>query len=344
MIYKPMQDQTDRIYVKDNDIKISVVIPTYNRVNELRVLIPSLLNQSLPKDKFEIIVVDDGSTDSTQEYIKVLQQNNGNLRYIKINNSGRSVARNKGAAEAHGNILAFIDSDCIADKEWLSEIYKEFSANPNLLVARGPVLSDLPNLPPFIHSCIYDENLATGVFAIKKSFFNEIGGFDIILSYYAEDVEIWFKIKKLTSQILFSNKIKVFHPPKYIGYSVTKNYKKTFQWKLEKYLASKHPDKIKFKELCAPIIKKCFFKILIIAFIIFMPFKINIFLKAALLILSFSLISLKRLLIITRYIKKSKINIKIKYVDAFKYILFGWISDFISLLSLLKSFLPIKKQ
>ncbi len=330
--------------MKDLNIspKISVIIPTYNRINELQKLLFSLIEQNLDKDKFEIIVVDDGSTDNTQELVKELQNKNRNINYLRIKNSGRSVARNIGASIAKSNIIAFVDSDCIADKNWLSEILLEFSKNPNLLVVRGPILSELPNLPPFIHSCIYDENLATGVFAIKKNFFDQIGKFDQILSYYAEDTELWIRIKKYTNQICYSNKIKIYHPPKYLGYSITKNFKSSVCWKLELYISSKHPKEFKLIKQTSIFFIKVLIKISIILIILFSPLNIYIIYKILIIWLIFALISLRRIFYINKEIIEKKSDIKIKFIDKLKYLLFGWLSDFISIITLGKAILSKK--
>lgn len=105
-----------------DEIIISVVIPTYNRAERLVPTLTSVLNQTYRK--FEIIVVDDGSTDSTSEVIDALTKHASRIdgemptiRYFYQANKGQSEARNKGIAEATGSWIAFLDSDDV----WLPE-------------------------------------------------------------------------------------------------------------------------------------------------------------------------------------------------------------------------------
>lgn len=95
--------------------KVSVIIPTFNRAAKVANAVRSVLSQSLPAD--EVIVIDDGSTDATEEALAPwLDQ----IRYIRTENGGVSAARNKGILEAKCEFVAFLDSDDTWDKEKLS--------------------------------------------------------------------------------------------------------------------------------------------------------------------------------------------------------------------------------
>jgi glycosyltransferase involved in cell wall biosynthesis len=89
-------------------MKVSVIIPTYNRANLITEAINSVLMQSC-KD-IEIIVIDDGSTDNTSKVLKTFWDR---IRYIKQKNTGAGAARNRGLKEANGRYIAFLDSDDI---------------------------------------------------------------------------------------------------------------------------------------------------------------------------------------------------------------------------------------
>ncbi len=107
----------------------SVIIPTYNRADEIKELLDSLSDQNLSKDEFETLVVDDGSTDETEPIVNEIKNNSGlNLRFIRQDHKGPGEARNLGMENAAGEYFVFIDSDCIADKNWLSAYKKSLSS------------------------------------------------------------------------------------------------------------------------------------------------------------------------------------------------------------------------
>jgi glycosyltransferase involved in cell wall biosynthesis len=99
------------------DILFSVVVPTYNRAGLIAKTLQSLLSQQY--ENYEIIVVDDGSTDNTEEVVKSID--NRRITYIKKDNAERAAARNFGAALAKGEYVNFFDSDDLAYPNHLSE-------------------------------------------------------------------------------------------------------------------------------------------------------------------------------------------------------------------------------
>lgn len=99
------------LFKQENDYKVSVIIPSYNRKDTIKRCIESILNQTKPV--YEIIVVDDGSSDNTVEIIQCIKCDY--LKLIKQNHRGAQAARNLGIVNANGNYIAFLDSD----DEWL---------------------------------------------------------------------------------------------------------------------------------------------------------------------------------------------------------------------------------
>jgi glycosyltransferase involved in cell wall biosynthesis len=120
--------------------KISVVVCTYNRSKLLKGAIESLLDQTLDKSQFEIIIADNGSTDDTKYLVKAYidKHNEYNIRYICEPKQGSSNARNAGFRNANSQYIAFMDDDAKADKHWLENIVKTITnIKPHIL--GGPI-------------------------------------------------------------------------------------------------------------------------------------------------------------------------------------------------------------
>lgn len=101
-------------------IEVSVVIPTYNDKVALELTLTAFNCQTYPSDRYEVIVIDDGSTDSTQELVKTFETSY-TLRYFKQHNAGRGIARNVGIGMASGDILIFNDADGIPVPDFIAQ-------------------------------------------------------------------------------------------------------------------------------------------------------------------------------------------------------------------------------
>jgi len=120
-------------------MKASVIICTYNRHDLLKSSLKSISLQSFPRDQFEIIVVDNNSTDRTKEIVEELSTSFPSpCRYIFEEQQGLSFARNRGIQEANGDIIVFCDDDIEADRNWLAEIVSVFD-DPCAAAAGGPI-------------------------------------------------------------------------------------------------------------------------------------------------------------------------------------------------------------
>lgn len=122
---------------------ISVIIPTRNRVDLLAPAIQSLLTQTLERDHFEILIIDNGSTDRTADIVRGFTNQLRNLRYIHAPEPGQHVGRNRGMHEAMGDVLVFADDDIEAMPTWL-ESYHHLFTDPQVAMAGGN------NFPLFI--------------------------------------------------------------------------------------------------------------------------------------------------------------------------------------------------
>lgn len=110
-----------------NSTYISVIIPTFNRCEMLASALRSVDHQTFPSEQYEIIVVDNGSTDGTVQLVKhINHDNNKPIRYVYEARQGLHWARHAGAVVARGKILAYIDDDVVTDPNWLEELYKAY--------------------------------------------------------------------------------------------------------------------------------------------------------------------------------------------------------------------------
>lgn len=226
---------------------ISVVVPCYNCENTIHHLLTSLETQDYSGD-YEVICVDDGSTDETPRKIKGFES----VIYIYQKNNGPAYARNTGAAKARGDVLAFTDSDCIPESNWLTLLVKGFEvegvvavagsygiANSQYRLARGVHLEIL-----FRHYHIMNRYVrAFGSYnvAIVKRVFDDMGGFNV--SYRrasGEDNDLSYKIIHAGFKIYFQReaKVKHFHPQKVMRY-LQEQYRHGF-WRVMLY--RHHPE------------------------------------------------------------------------------------------------------
>lgn len=128
-------------------IKYSVIVPTRNRAFQLRCCLSHLSELCFEKDSFEVLIIDNGSTDDTKETTSAFRAGIKNLRYIYCEYPGLVAARHKGFDEASGEILCYIDDDSFVSKNWLRGIDSAFSHRKVALVG-GPCLPKYEVEPP----------------------------------------------------------------------------------------------------------------------------------------------------------------------------------------------------
>jgi mycofactocin system glycosyltransferase len=202
---------------------ISVIIPVKNRPQDIRECLAALVHLDYPKDKMEIIVVNDGSTDATPEVIQTF-----GLKAIHLPESiGASACRNLAAREAKGNLLGFTDSDCVPHPLWLRELfpyfndervgivggyvsnfytrstldrYEEVKSSLNI----GP-LSFRVEKDPLSNAYIPSCNLI-----IRKKAFLEVGGFQVDLTV-GEDVDLCWRTREIGYHLLYVPRGKIEH-------------------------------------------------------------------------------------------------------------------------------------
>ena len=186
--------------VKSKKPEVSVILPTYNRGWVLREAIDSVLAQDF-KD-FELIVVDDGSTDNTGQ---ILDSYNQDLIVLRQSNRGVSAARNRGIAAAEGRLIAFLDSDDLWLPRKLSSQVDFFNSNPTAVInqteeiwIRNGVRVNPKTRHHKFSGMIFERSLALCLVSpsavmIKKNLFSKVGVFDESLPA-CEDYDLWLRI------------------------------------------------------------------------------------------------------------------------------------------------------
>lgn len=169
---------------------LTVVIPTYNRPDQLQALLASLEAQtlcgsSLRGSEFEVIVVDDGST---QDYTEVIKRSwPFTLRTISQENAGEAVARNHGVSAARASFIVFLDDDMVVVPEYLEKLYTEHQAYPTALLlghmvvpeeSQGTVFQRLSaqNPYPVTFGFVPFTAMAAGVLALDRRLYEALGG------------------------------------------------------------------------------------------------------------------------------------------------------------------------
>jgi len=204
-------------------MKVSIIIPVHNGEKTIKNCLKSIYESSY--NDFEVIVVDDASTDSTPQIAKTFPCKVINLK----ENKGPATARNLGAKNAEGEILLFIDADVVIKNNTLEKIITNFKTLTEISAVQGVYAHQayLPNLPTlykqyhhhlkFKKASKFLNSTSTFCLAVKKKEFKSIGGFDEGFSptSAAEDVELGLRLNNAGCKIYLNKKIKVTHLKKH---------------------------------------------------------------------------------------------------------------------------------
>ncbi len=181
----------------------SIIIPTYNRAATLVTALRSVVEQTF--DDWELIIVDDGSTDNTETIVNKLMLKHQKINYKKIIHSGHAAAKNYGIELASGNYITFLDSDDKYRPEHL-QTYADiiFQENPDLIHGNPEIIGnefveDFNHPGKMIH---IDNCTVGGTFCIKQTVFDKIGKFTN--TEYGDDTLLFAKIKNSRYKIVKS--------------------------------------------------------------------------------------------------------------------------------------------
>ena len=114
-------------------IDVSIVIPTYNKKNFLEITLTAFGFQTYPSDRYEVVVINDGSTDGTEEFVSSLKSP-CQINYMYQENQGRSAARNRGIERASGDTIIFIDDDCVPSPTFIESHLEYHHRDDNTVV------------------------------------------------------------------------------------------------------------------------------------------------------------------------------------------------------------------
>lgn len=195
---------------------ITIIIPTYNRKELLKRCIDSIRESASAGIAYEMIVVDDASSDGTDVFLKQKSERSGDLRYFIQQHKGPAAARNKGAEMARGKILVFTDDDCIIRRNWLSAVQRGFE-DPGTIAGEGPVVSGIEKEKPHPLNHAIDNQKPGGYLscnlAVRKQVFVSLGGFDERFHRAAhEDMDLCLRILK-AGEIKYLPNMEIHHPP-----------------------------------------------------------------------------------------------------------------------------------
>ncbi len=229
----------------------SIIIPCYNCEKTISNTLNSLLEQKTKK-QFEIICVDDGSIDNTKKEIQKIKSKKVGYFYQK--NKGPAKARNIGAKKAKGEIILFIDSDCVAEKNWLEEMIKPFD-DKKVVAVQGAYKTKQKELTARFSQIEIEERYEkmkksksidwVGSYSAaynKKEYFS-VGGFDESFPIASgEDPELSYKLHEKGGRIVFNPRAIVyhFHPKKLSKYLKIKFFRAFYRPRMY----SKHKKKM----------------------------------------------------------------------------------------------------
>ncbi len=206
--------------------EISVGIPTYNRLETLAHVIPTLLAQDVPAGVFEVLVCDSNSTDGTAEYLAGVSREHPHVRHLPGPYTGRAAARNAGIDAARGEIVLFNDADILASPDILSQHLRHHRVRRNVAVVGLEVqVKDLdeyaykrdhPEARGSLHkptrtrlSWLY---FLTGNASVRRSDLLRVGRFDESFTGYGhEDLELGYRLERAGVTILYEPRAINYH-------------------------------------------------------------------------------------------------------------------------------------
>lgn len=198
--------------------RVSVVVPAYNAAETLPLCLAALTRQDFPAADYEVIVIDDGSTDATAEIARA-----AGVRVLSQANAGPAAARNAGISAANGEIILFTDADCEPIIDWIAQMAAPL-ADPSVAGVKGSYRTHQGAVVARLAQCEFEERydrqarLPTIDFvdsyaaAFRAVVLREAGGFDPAFRYANhEDVDLSYRLAHLGHKLVFNRRAAVYH-------------------------------------------------------------------------------------------------------------------------------------
>ncbi|HEY7347991.1 MAG TPA: glycosyltransferase [Ktedonobacterales bacterium] len=201
---------------------MSIVISAYNRAGFLPTCLSSLCTQTYPSSRYEIIVVDDGSSDGTADKAReVLSHWGGAFQVIQKANGGPASARNAGIRASQADVIAFIDSDCVADSNWLTALTDVLNSSDAAGVG-GPLVNSSPKgwVSNYLNAADFYRHrvragkvdyLLTANVAFRRIALLQVKGFAVLDGVWSEDADLSFRLVQSGYTLLLAKQGIVTH-------------------------------------------------------------------------------------------------------------------------------------
>jgi mycofactocin glycosyltransferase len=216
--------------VKSDAPFVSVVVPVLNGEETIRGCLGSLLRTDYPADRRELVVVDNGSTDRTEEIVRSLS-----VRCVAEPRRGLSHARNRGVAATSGDVVAFIDCDCFASTHWLSELVAGLGED-GAAAAAGEVVAYPPTTPAerymAVRKPLFSQWTGDGIrpwfqlgnAALRREVFDRIGLFDPRFSRACENIDFSWRFLRAGFEFRRRPRAVTFHRHRVTAKSLLRQY------------------------------------------------------------------------------------------------------------------------
>lgn len=207
--------------------KVTVVIPLYNKEADITATLKSVLSQTMAD--FELLIIDDGSTDNSAQVVRSVQDSR--IRLISKQNEGVAKTRNRGVEESVTPWVAFMDADDywhpfhleqlvgltkrFPEAKWVGCAYEKRLTPNNIVPMQAPIMAEpqgwMGPIQSYFTESLYDTLAWTSALAFRKDFFQHLGGFDPAITHGAgEDTDLWLRAA-LKSPLYFCNRISARH-------------------------------------------------------------------------------------------------------------------------------------